>query len=110
MISERYWRGGIRIGNSFFDAINITFPFVTLIIYSSIIEFRINLLFKIKIITIKICDIKIIKKVNGIFFNGVQIVHSNLDYPKYIVFWSCKYDDIINELEFQLLNFKEQNA
>lgn len=53
-------------------------------------------------------DIKMIKKVNGFISNGIQIIHSSLDYPKYIVFWSSKYNDIISELELRLLNIKEQ--
>ena len=78
--SKQYWRGGIRIGNSNFDAINISYPFVTFIIYSSTVEFRINFLFKIKKITIEMYDIKMIKKVNGFISNGIQIPPISFSY------------------------------
>ena len=104
MKTDRYVEtGGIRWGESFGSGANLTWPFATLSADNQEIVISYKALFGIIRNSFRISrnNLKSIKHKKGIlpFSTGVEIAHSNGEYPPYILFWSFHYQELRKQLE-----------
>ena len=101
-------KGGLRWGESFGSGSNLTWPLATLSADNHEIVISYKALFGIMKNTFSITrdQLKGLKRRKGIlpFSMGVEIEHTNKDYPPYILFWSLHYE----ELKKQLASFGYQ--
>ena len=85
-------RGGLRWGESYWSAKNVTWPFATLTIRREYLEvdsafpfpfgiFDANFIFAPK-------EVSALRLYRGFFSRGIQVDHLRRDYPPFIVFWS----------------------
>lgn len=86
------FRGGIRYGNSFPDAISAIWPFAQLTIEPEALlvslpwrSFRFPREYISRVI-----------KVSGYIAVGIQIEHTILEHPNWIVFWTYQFGDVKN--------------
>jgi hypothetical protein len=92
--------GGIRYGQSFWFATNCTWPFAALTVTAVQIEIGIGLgRFRMRTFTLKRSQIKSIKRKRGLFSVGIQIDHSEPEYPPFILFWTFRYDTLKREMQ-----------
>jgi hypothetical protein len=87
---ERIDRGGLRWGESYWRAKNVTWPFATLTVRDNYLEvdsafpfplFSANFIFVPK-------DVSALRPYRGFIRRGIQVEHFRRDYPSFIVFWS----------------------
>ena len=80
--------GGLRWGQSFWNAANATWPFATLQIGRDGIELRMILWPFSQRFTLKRHEVECLKTRRGLFSFGVQVEHRKREYPPFILFWS----------------------
>ncbi len=85
--------GGIRIGESYWQATNYSWPLVTL----NASEDEIVLAMSFKKLTLPRSEIAKISSYRGIMSDGVQIEHSSSGTPCFVVFWT-KPSRVANQL------------
>jgi len=82
--------GGCRIGKNSWLALNATVPFATLVVS----EGNLTLKALSKIYVFEKADVQRIVDYSGLFSQGVQIQHTVAKYPKFVVFWTFKLDEL----------------
>lgn len=82
--------GGLRWGQSFWDAGNATFPFAKLRINPDQLEIQLNgWPISTARYTFTPKDVSILRIQRGLFwFPGVRVEHTKPDYPPFILFWT----------------------
>ena len=85
------FRGGIRIGSSYLNSINFTWPFVKVMFEDDCIRIRITLI-STKEYVVLYKNINRISYKKGLFSKGVIIEHNMPSTPRYIIFWTRKVD------------------
>jgi len=90
--------GGARIGDSRFDAINVTFPFARLEVGDRQCIIKIKFLMISKIISLKKDDIQKVEIYSGFFSSEIKFTHSDPLVPKYIVFWTFSSKKVYDSL------------
>jgi hypothetical protein len=91
--------GGIRIGQSYWDSMNYTWPFAKLDVEQDGIQ--ITLLFCKKIFISK-DDILAVEKYSAFISSGVKITHKNTAIAPCLIFWTSSLDQLINQLKTTL--------
>jgi len=86
--------GGIRIGDSFWWAMNYSGPPVKLSIYKE----KVIIVYGFSKIEFKKSEIVSVGKVRGIFSKGVRIYHKRNKNP-FVIFWTFSVDNLIKEFE-----------
>ena len=87
-------RGGYRVGRSALFSFNASWPFGSVELRSGKLELHCimrHLVFPVSAVTS-------ISIYYGLFSVGVRIEHSIADYPRFVVFWTRKPDDLIQRL------------
>jgi hypothetical protein len=81
--------GGLRWGDSFWQAANVTWPLATLRMNTAALEVRLGLwpVF-LRRFTFTRSDVTALRPCSGIISSGVQIEHTKANYPPFILFWS----------------------
>lgn len=84
-----YSRGGLRIGTTYWNAENYTWPFIKL--YFMHEKLCLERIFPIKRWEIAAQEIVAVKRVKGIIscLDGYQIEHTSTHLPPVVIFWSC---------------------
>ena len=82
--------GGARVGWSYWLSMNATVPFAKL----TVSEDSLTLKSLGKTYTFTKDDIQKLAVYSGIFSQGVQVHHTISNYPKFIVFWTTKLEDL----------------
>ncbi len=85
--------GGIRYGDSRWDAINISWPLVLLEFSTERLTVTCNFLPSEKKILFDRSRIDAFQKYNGWISTGIQILHSQPDIPRFVVLfiWNCDH-------------------
>lgn len=91
------FRGGIRIGDSFCDAMNYSYPFAKVIFTENSLQLSIGLFFLRKRYILPYYDITGVSLMKGIFCQGILIKHQLNYLPEFIVFWTGKYKCFLEE-------------
>ena len=86
-------KGGARIGEGFMSS-NYTWPFARL----SATDTAITLDTPSTAYFFDGASISCIRKYNGLFSRGVQIVHNKEGYPDLVVFWTCRRNKLLSQL------------
>ena len=107
MIEEYTVTGGLRWGESYWSAGNVTWPFVTLRVNSERLWIRVRV-WKLwqKVFEFTRSEIKGIRKHRGFISVGVVIEHNKGEYPPFILFWTFDYPKLkveLNRLGYQVL-------
>ena len=89
-----FFRGGIRIGSSFLNSINFSWPFVKVMFEDDCFRIVISFVSSKEYIILYKNVIKISYK-RGIFSEGVIIEHNMPFVPLYIIFWTSKVDSFL---------------
>ena len=76
------FRGGIRIGNSFHDALNYTWPFAEAVFTESGLQLSIVFFLSLK---------------KGFFQRGIIIRHHSAQLPEFLLFWTRKDQPFLEE-------------
>lgn len=84
------FRGGIRIGNSYFDAVNYSYPFARVCFAEKSLHFSIGIFSFRKNFSIPYCDMTRISIRRRIIGYGILIEHRSNSLPKFIVFWTVQ--------------------
>jgi hypothetical protein len=95
MPEEFNQRGGGRIGHSFWRASNATWPFASLKVTPQTLTLKVLM----KQYTFEKENIHQLKRYQGIFSTGLQIVHIRKGYPPFIVFWTFNFEVLKSELQ-----------
>lgn len=97
IMSEAYSQiGGARVGESFWVAINVTWPLAKLTVTK---EGLLLVVLWLKKFSFEWQTVLEIRTARGLFSGGIQIVHSKTDYPAFVLFWSPDIDSIRSNLE-----------
>jgi hypothetical protein len=85
-------KGGVRYGDSFWFAINFTWPFARLTANQDGITIHVSVgpLWS-RTFAFERSQIKSIRKQRGLTGTGIAIEHSNPDYPPFITYWTFNY-------------------
>lgn len=89
-------RGGIRCGNSYYEAFNATWPFAELLIGAEAISMRVAFY---KFFVFPRNHIQSLSEYRGFFSKGVKIEHDLAEYPPFIVFWTFELDAVKSALD-----------
>ena len=105
-----FFRGGIRIGSSFLNSINFSWPFVKVIFEKECFRIIVSFIQKKEYVILYKNVTKISYK-RGLFSKGVIIEHVMPLTPSYIIFWTKQTDYFLqlcrnNNMPINL-NFKE---
>lgn len=92
-----YFQGGIRIGNSFYDTINYSYPFAKAFFGENTLQLSTGISFLTKMYSLPYNDITDVSLKKGIFSQGIVITHRLDSLPKTIVFWTRRYHDFLIE-------------
>jgi hypothetical protein len=92
-------RGGLRWGNSFYYATNLSWPFATIEISPE----RITLTAKFfrlidQSFELEKSDIRAIRKMGGWFSVGILFEHRKTEYPPFLLFWMSRKNPLPAEL------------
>ena len=87
--------GGIRVGRSYWLSWNASIPFAKL----AATETELTLSGLGKTYAFPQGEPIKLSRYNGAFSTGLQIEHSNPNYPKFLVFWTFRFDEVKCELE-----------
>lgn len=88
--------GGIRIGTSYWGAINYTWPCAKFIFEECSLKIVVSFIRK-NMYILSYDDITRISSKKGLFSNGVLIEHHSEDIPSYIFFWTRKSKLFLDE-------------
>ncbi len=83
--------GGIHYGSSYYNALNATWPFATLIVEPD--KILLNTTF-FSSFTFPQSQIKALSKYSGFFSKGLLIEHEITNYPSFIVFWTFDFRSV----------------
>lgn len=93
-------KGGIRYGDSFWRAMNFTWPFVTLTASVDRLSIRVSIgRFVFRSFDLERSQVNAIKKKRGLLSVGIEIEHSNADLPPFLLFGTFCYDELERQLE-----------
>jgi hypothetical protein len=91
-------RGGLRWGQSFWNAANASWPFASLRIAPGLIEIDLNAWpFFSNQFLFTSPEVTRLQRVNGLISSGVQIEHLQSTYPPFILFWSFDCQAVLRE-------------
>ena len=93
----REFRGGIRIGNSYCDAMNYSYPFAEAIFTEKSLRLSTGFLFLKKRYLLPYHDILGVSLKKGIVCQGILIRHRLNDLPEFILFWTGRYQCFLEE-------------
>ena len=91
--------GGIRKGQSFWFAVNATWPLAKIEIFHEEIIIKYLLFKKIKFLKEEIDYIEKFQGVLGPFGRGIRIFHNKNSESPFIVFWSFSVKKLIDKLK-----------
>lgn len=91
------FRGGIRVGNSYCDAINYSYPFAKAIFTENSLQLSIGFLFLGKRYFLPYHDILWVSLKKGIACQGILIKHRLNYLPEFILFWTGRYKCFLEE-------------
>jgi hypothetical protein len=92
--------GGLRWGESFWQAANVTWPFASWKLSSDSLEVTLGLgPFFVRRFSFARTEVKVLRPCHGIISSGVQIEHLKANYPPFIVFWSFTVDRLLADAE-----------
>ena len=84
----REFRGGIRIGKSYCDAMNYSYPFAKAVFTEKSLQLSTGFLFLEKRYFLPYHDILGVSLKKGILCQGILIRHRLNDLPVFILFWT----------------------
>ncbi len=93
----REFRGGIRIGNSYCDAMNYSYPFAKAVFTEKSLQLSTGFLFLEKRYFLPYHDILGVSLKKGILCQGILIRHRLNDLPVFILFWTGWYKGFLEE-------------
>lgn len=93
----REFRGGIRIGNSYCDAMNYSYPFAKAVFTEKSLQLSTGFLFLEKRYFLPYHDIFGVSLKKGILCQGILIRHRLNDLPVFILFWTGWYKGFLEE-------------
>ena len=93
----RVFRGGIRIGNSYCDAMNYSYPFAKAVFTEKSLQLSTGFLFLEKRYFLPYHDILGVSLKKGILCQGILIRHRLNDLPVFILFWTGWYKGFLEE-------------
>ena len=92
--------GGLRLGESFWRAANVTWPFASWKLSSDSLEVSLGLgPICLRRFTFARTEVRVLRPCNGMLSFGVQIEHTKAKYPPFIVFWSFTVDRLLADAE-----------
>ncbi len=91
------FRGGIRIGDSYRDAVNYSYPFAKAVFTENSLQLSIGCFFLRKRYFLPYYDITGVSLKKGIFCRGILITHQLNHLPEFIVFWTGSYKCFLEE-------------
>ena len=91
------FRGGIRIGDSYCNAINYSYPFAKAVFTENSLQLSIGVFFLRKRYFLPYYDITGVSLEKGIVCRGILIKHQLNYLPEFIVFWTGKYKCFLEE-------------
>lgn len=83
--------GGIRYGDTYYDAFNASWPFARLIIESEMIHLETSFF---KSFSFPKHRILALSKYSGFLSKGLRIEHEISEYPPFVVFWTSSLEVI----------------
>lgn len=89
-------RVGARWGQSFWIAANFSWPFAKIILTK---DYGMLIILGMKKFCLQRQDIQEFKIIKAMFSTGIQIKHTRIDYPEFILFWPSDLDDMKAKLE-----------
>jgi hypothetical protein len=87
--------GGIRYGESYYNAFNASWPFAKLTIEPDAILLNTAFFKKFRFPKNQITTLS---KYSGFFSKGLRIEHGLGDYPPFIVFWTFEFQSVKSKL------------
>jgi hypothetical protein len=88
MILPFIQKGGVRIGDMFWLAYNVTWPFARITVDETTIQIDVTFIFYSRSYTFASASVTRLSEVTGIFSRGLRIEHTVKDYPPFVLFWS----------------------
>jgi hypothetical protein len=98
--------GGWHVGRNFWWAFNVTWPFASLLIYRDELVLR-ALLWRYTFPRDKIVEIV---PYHVLLSPGIKIEHTVVGYPKFIVFWTFDFSDLLEALHQNAFPVTTQQA
>lgn len=92
----KVFRGGVRIGRSYWDAWNCSWPFAKLIFRDDALVISTRFLWK-REYTLRYGTITAAERKRWFLCSGVAITHRAPEVPPFIVFWTVKAASVLEE-------------
>lgn len=101
-MKKKRYLGGLRLGNSQMDSVNISYPFANLQTLSDHVIIKYKFFWGEKEITLKRNEIIKMEHVKLLFSKGIRIYHTSLLFPQYIVFFTFSSSLLFEALQIWL--------